>query len=74
MGKKFIGTAVITNTIGIGIIDIDDLEDQVTYCWFSNDTIKKPITTELLYNVNNSEFYFVDNNGSEWFLSDFTRV
>ena len=72
--KNFIGIAGITNSLGIGIINIDDLEDTITYCFFSNDTVKNEVETELLYDIDNSEFYFITTDGNKWFLNEFTRV
>ena len=74
MEKKFIGIAGITNSLGIGIVNINDFENEITYCFFSNSAIKEPTTTELLYDINNSEFYFEATDGHKWFLNEFTRV
>jgi hypothetical protein len=72
MEKKIIATMSLTNTMGIGITDIDTYEETVNLVVMNGDNKSKEVTRKLHYDENGDIYFNV--YGVTLFLDDFVRT
>ncbi len=67
---NYIGTMHLSNTGGLGVIDIDD--NYITYQYVSGDTVSRKARAELRYK-SNGDIYFI-SHGRKINLNEIIRV
>lgn len=72
MENKLLAILNINNTVSIGILGFDYLDDKVKFCWINNQKEGKVISAQLKTSKY-GHAYFV-SKGKYFYINDFKKV